>query len=249
MLRWGGCTDVGQTRPINEDGYYISDYSSKFDAIYAIVADGMGGHRAGEIASGLALGLVSEAVNRRFFAQMNAQGLKELLAEAVREANRMIYEKSVSEIGCDGMGTTITLCLVFGNYAMIAHVGDSRAYMLRGGALHQITTDHSLVQELLRKGQITPEEAEKHPQKNVITRALGTDTDVDIDIYEFSVCSGDCILLCSDGLSNMLSDNEIKEALMHEKEKSENALAEGLIDLANQKGGYDNITAVILKKD
>ncbi len=249
MIRWGGCTDVGKTRPINEDGYYISDYSKAYDAIYAIVADGMGGHQAGEIASGLALKQVSDAINKGFFAQMNEQELKKLLASAVREANKNIYEMSMSEIGCVGMGTTITICLLFGNHAMIAHVGDSRAYVLRGGTLHQITTDHSLVQELLKSGQITAEEAENHPQKNIITRALGTDADVDIDVYEFSVCAGDCIMLCTDGLSNLITNQEIKEILTQNENVSENALAESLIDLANQKGGFDNITAVILKKD
>lgn len=249
MIRWGGCTDVGRTRPINEDGYYISDYSAAYDAIYAIVADGMGGHQAGEIASGLALKQVSDAINKGFFAQMTEQDLKKLLASAVREANKNIYEMSMSEIGCVGMGTTITICVLFGSYAMIAHVGDSRAYAMRGNALHQITSDHSLVQELLKSGQITAEEAENHPQKNVITRALGTDSDVDIDIYEFTVYAGDCIMLCTDGLSNLVTNQEIKEILSKNKHTSENALAESLIDLANQKGGFDNITAVILKKD
>jgi len=249
MLKWGGCTDVGKSRPINEDGYYISDYSAEFDAIYAIVADGMGGHQAGEIASALALRLVSEAVNQGFRTDMTEKEVKDLLGRAVREANESVFKMSMTEVGCIGMGTTLTLCLVCGDKAVVAHVGDSRAYMLRGGRLHQITTDHSLVQELLKSGQITIEEAENHPQKNIITRALGTDSGVDIDLYEFIVFPGDCILLCTDGLSNLLTEDEIKNQLTVDTEAELSVKAEGLIELANRKGGYDNITAVILKKD
>ncbi|MBE7021722.1 MAG: Stp1/IreP family PP2C-type Ser/Thr phosphatase [Ruminococcaceae bacterium] len=247
MIKWGGCTDLGQSRPVNEDGYYISDYSAELDAIYAIVADGMGGHQAGEVASALALRQVSEAINQGFCAEMSSQELKELLGTAVREANESIFKKSLSEHSCGGMGTTITLCFIAGEKAMVAHVGDSRAYILRGGTLHQITTDHSLVQELIKSGQITPEEAEHHPQKNVITRALGTDSGVDIDLYEFQVLPGDCILLCTDGLTNLVSEAEMTELLSGADDM--NAISKQLIVSANQKGGYDNITAVVLKKD
>ncbi len=249
MLHCGGCTDLGKTRPINEDGYYLSDYNKELDAVYAIVADGMGGHQAGEVASALAIQEISRLINQSFSADMEAADIKELLGHAVKQANRLIYEKSQTEDNCQGMGTTLTLCLVRDDKAFIAHVGDSRAYLLRQEALHQITLDHSLVQELLRNGQITKEEADCHPQKNVITRALGSDTGVEIDLYEFTICPDDMLLLCTDGLSNMLSDERLTELLLEGRGSSAARLTEQLVAVANELGGYDNITAVLLTKE
>ncbi len=249
MLNGGGCTDLGRTRPINEDGYYISDYSSEYDAIYAVVADGMGGHQAGEVASTMAICEIRETVNERCIGDMTESDLKDMLITAVKKANRLIYQKSQEEESFGGMGTTVTMCLIYRDKAFVAHVGDSRAYMLREGQLHQITTDHSLVYELVKIGQITAEEAAHHPQKNVITRALGTDSGVEIDLYEFSVLPGDLVLLCSDGLTNMLSDSELTGILTEKQNDSLTELAERLILRANEKGGFDNITAVLLAKD
>ena len=147
------------------------------------------------------------------------------------------------------MGTTLTLCFISGEQAVVAHVGDSRAYMFRKNKLHQITTDHSLVNELVKNGQITPEEAANHPQKNVITRALGTDSGVEIDLYEFKLRPDDMLLLCSDGLSNMLSDSELLEHLAQGRNKTPEKLTEQLVLSANEKGGLDNITAVLLTKE
>lgn len=249
MLTWGGCTDLGRTRPINEDGYYISDYSREYDTMYAIVADGMGGHRAGEIASALAIEEICAHINRGFCVGMSVPELKELLVASVKQANRSIYEKSQSEKDCQGMGTTGTVCFVTGERVFVAHVGDSRAYLLRGERLHQVTTDHSLVNELLMSGQITAEEAVHHPHKNVITRALGTDSGVEIDLYEFKIQPGDLLLLCSDGLSNMLSDSDLACLMAEGREKPMEELAKTLVSAANEKGGLDNVTAVLLKKE
>ncbi len=248
MLQWGGCTDVGKTRPINEDGYYISDYSKKLDAGYAMVADGMGGHQAGEVASKLAVGCISEIINEKCRADMEMADIKELLGAAIKQANSLIYEKGRGDGECQGMGTTLTLLFVKGDTGVVAHVGDSRAYLLREGQLHQITTDHSLVQMLLSRGQITEEEAATHPQKNVITRALGTDSDVEIDLYEFAVSSGDVMLLGSDGLSNMLSTEKLSAMLQKGKKGSLDTLAKALVEEANSRGGLDNITAVLGRK-
>ncbi len=248
MLQWGGCTDVGKTRPINEDGYYISDYSKKLDAGYAMVADGMGGHQAGEVASKLAVRCISEIINEKCHGKMNVAEIKELLGTAIKQANSLIYEKGREEGECQGMGTTLTLLFIKGDTGVVAHVGDSRAYLLREGKLHQITTDHSLVQMLLSRGQITEEEAATHPQKNVITRALGTDSDVEIDLYEFAVSSGDIMLLGSDGLSNMLSADELTAMLQKGKKDSLDSLAKALVEEANSRGGLDNITAVLGRK-
>ncbi len=249
MLKWGGCTDLGRTRPINEDGYYISDYSPECDAMYAVVADGMGGHQAGEVASTMAIHQIRDAVNQSCFGDMTLADLKDMLVTAVKKANRFIYQKSVEDPACSGMGTTVTICLIYGSQALVAHVGDSRAYMLRGGQLHQITTDHSLVNELVKSGQITPEEAAHHPHRNVITRALGTDSGVEIDLYEFGVLPGDAVLLCSDGLNTMLSDSELVHILTEKQGSSPNELAENMVLMANEKGGFDNITAVLLTKE
>ncbi len=249
MLKWGGCTDLGKTRPINEDGYYISAYSEELDAAYAMVADGMGGHQAGEVASTMAIRQISELINEGFSGDMTMADVKELLGRAVKQANSMIYEKSRGDTTCRGMGTTLTLCFILGSRALVAHVGDSRAYLLRQGVLHQITTDHSLVQELLQSGRITAAEAAHHPQKNVITRALGTDFDVEIDIYEFSICSGDMLLLSTDGLTNLVPDEDITAILTGSTGGSLEQLAGKLVAGANERGGYDNITAVLGKKE
>lgn len=249
MLKWGGCTDLGKTRPINEDGYYISAYSEELDAAYAMVADGMGGHQAGEVASTMAIRQISTLINEGFSCDMTIADVKDLLGHAVKQANSMIYEKSRGDTACRGMGTTLTLCFILGGRALVAHVGDSRAYILRQGVLHQITTDHSLVQELLQSGRITAAEAEHHPQKNVITRALGTDSDVEIDIYEFSICVGDMLLLSTDGLTNLMPDADITEILTNSTGDSLEQLAGKLVAGANERGGHDNITAVLGVKE
>ncbi len=249
MIRSGGCTDVGRTRPMNEDGYYISEYSQEIDGLYAIVADGMGGHQAGEVASAMATQQISESINQSYTEGMTTGELKELLVKVLKKANSAIYEKSINESSCGGMGTTITLGFVVGETGVVAQVGDSRAYMFRGGKLHQITTDHSLVQELMQNGQITAEEAASHPQKNVITRALGTDPGVEIDLYEFKVQPEDMLLLCTDGLSNMLQEDELTAILAEFQGGSMERLAMQLVHRANEKGGFDNITAVLLTKE
>ena len=248
MLRFEGYTDVGQTRPINEDSFYLSEYSQELDAAYVMVADGMGGHQAGEVASSMAITQISDVINQGFMADMSPSAIKELLVRGIKKANSVIYDKGQTEEGCRGMGTTVTLCFILGETAFIAHVGDSRAYILRQGVLHQITVDHSLVQELLQNGKITEEEAANHPQKNVITRALGTDAGVEIDLYEFTLCDGDLMLLCTDGLSNMLPD-EVLTKMMQEGNGALHILAKELVAAANERGGFDNITAVVLTKE
>ncbi len=240
---------MGRTRPLNEDGYYISEYSREYEALYAMVADGMGGHQAGEVASALAIREISETVNQGFCVSMTETELKELLVKAIKQANNMIFDKGLSEKDKSGMGTTLTLCFIWNELCIVAHVGDSRAYLLRSGALHQITKDHSLVQQLLDKGQITEIEAACHPQRNVITRALGTDAGVEIDLYAFDLRAKDKILLCSDGLSNMLSDKMITEMLTEGVVDTPEATVRQLVEEANVRGGYDNITAVLLTKE
>ncbi len=238
---------MGRTRPLNEDGFYISDYSREQNALYAMVADGMGGHQAGEVASAMATAEISRIVNQNFCTSMTETELFELLTKAVKTANRVIFEKALSEESMSGMGTTVTLCFIWGSRAFVAQVGDSRLYLFREGKLHRITTDHSLVQQLLDSGQITEEEAACHPQKNVITRALGTDSGVEIDLYDFSLCEKDKLLLCTDGLSNMLPDKKLSKLLAETDGLGPQKVAEILVEEANAQGGYDNITTVLLE--
>ncbi|MBR5156413.1 MAG: Stp1/IreP family PP2C-type Ser/Thr phosphatase [Clostridia bacterium] len=244
-MRIGASTDLGKTRPINEDNYYVSEYVSRPGVIYAMVADGMGGHNAGETASEAAVNGVSDYINRYYTTEVPQEQIKDMLIGAINSVNKAIYTEAQDNAKFYGMGTTLTACFYYAGRVTVAHVGDSRAYVLRDDLMHKITSDHSLVAELLANGQITPEQARNHPQKNVITRAVGTDPHIEIDIYEFDVQEGDIILLCTDGLSNMLSDKEM-QTLISENKKMEDA-AEKLVSAANDKGGFDNITAVLLQ--
>ena len=220
-------SDTGRKRRRNEDAYVATP------PVFA-VADGMGGPRAGEVASGLAAGAVEvEPVGTDGEARV---------VELIREANRRVYERSAEDESVSGMGTTMTVAVVGGEGVAFGHVGDSRAYLARGGALQQLTDDHSLVAELVRGGKLSPEEAEHHPQRSVITRALGTDPDVDVDAFTVTPEEGDVFLLCSDGLTTMVSDEAILRVLA-EQSDLERAARE-LVRLANRAGGEDNITVV-----
>jgi PPM family protein phosphatase len=226
-------SDVGRVRAgsPNEDGYL--DQIDRFGLV--AVADGMGGHQAGEVASATALEALRAAV---------ASG--EPLREAIEGANEAVLEKSQSNRELHGMGTTLTAGMLGTDGSLtIGHVGDSRAYLSRDGELHQITNDHSLVEELVRGGELTPEQAEVHPQRSIITRALGIDPQVDVDEYPIELQDGDRILLCSDGLTTMLRPEEIANILGREPDPRR--AAQLLVDAANAAGGEDNITAVIVE--
>lgn len=245
MIISSGYTDKGLVREINEDNWYVNEPSPISKAFYAIAADGMGGHNAGEVASKMATTIISEYINERYSDSLSYDDLKIMLIKSVEEANSLILSESASSSEKNGMGTTLVMCFIINDKAIITHVGDSRAYILRKKAIHRITKDHSLVAQLVDEGKITEEEALNHPQKNVITRALGTDSTIDIDLCEFDLKDGDVVLLCTDGLSNMLTDDEIKSTVL----KSENIIIapKNLVEQANENGGSDNITAVVLK--
>jgi PPM family protein phosphatase len=223
-----GRSDTGRKRRHNEDSYVHQP------PLFA-VADGMGGALAGELASRLAI----EAIEGR---ESDSGGV-ELVTSLVQAANRSVYERSRADSSVSGMGTTMTLALLEGEIVTIGHVGDSRAYLIRDGELKQVTNDHSLVAELMRSGKLTPEEAEHHPQRSVITRALGTDADVDVDTYIVEVQPGDIFLLCSDGLTSMVGNDAILE-IVEQNLDDLDAITRELIALANQGGGEDNITVV-----
>jgi len=224
-----GVTDVGRVRDGNEDAFI--DQSNRLGLV--AVADGMGGHRAGEVASATALESLRAAV---------ASG--QPLRDAIEGANDAVLEKSVSDQELHGMGTTLTAGMLGSDgYLVVGHVGDSRAYLVRDGKLEQLTEDHSLVGELLRTGKLSAEEAETHPQRSMITRALGTDPNVDVDIFSVDPRDGDLFLLCSDGLTSMVDDREILR-LVGEKRADLDGLVKALIKAANKGGGEDNITVI-----
>jgi PPM family protein phosphatase len=231
IVEHAGVTDVGRQRNTNEDSLVVAPP-------FFAVADGMGGARAGEVASQLA----TEAFGGESDPSEPAEGQ---LARIVRDANRRIYELASSDESRRGMGTTLTAAKIEGDEVSIGHVGDSRAYRLRDEALEQLTRDHSLVAELERTGQISPEAAEHHPQRSIITRALGPEPDVDVDTYTVTGREGDVFLLCSDGLTGMVSDDEVASILR--SADGLQAAAETLVRAANQSGGKDNITVVLFR--
>jgi len=223
----GAASDIGQVREGNEDSYLV------IAPLYA-VADGMGGHRGGEVASNLAL----ETVQTLF-----EQG-SGTLAEQVEQANRAVFDRSQKDRSVSGMGTTLTAALIDGGRVHLAHVGDSRAYLFRAGELSLLTEDHTLVHKMVVEGEITEEEAETHPHRSILTRALGVDAAVQVDESDVEVAGGDRILLCSDGLTGMVSDEQIREILGRNPDPQ--PAVDELVKEANRAGGIDNITAVIL---
>ena len=227
-------SNVGKVRPLNEDSFYAPAPEERF----CCVADGMGGHNAGEVASAMAV--------ETFSAQMLNQRLlpHERLRRAVSEANYAIYERGRENSSMRGMGTTITALLIENGEAHIAHVGDSRCYLLRSRSLMQLTTDHTLVEELIAKGAITPREAANHPQRNVITRALGAEGEVEADLLRVRLLPGDQFLLCSDGLYNCVNEHELAE-ILNSRMRRENKVA-ALIERALDAGAPDNVTAMIV---
>jgi protein phosphatase len=222
LAGFAGGTDPGRRRRRNEDSYVIAP------PLFA-VADGMGGAQAGEVASKLAAGVVKE----------HGADVESL----IQEANRRVHQRSLEDPNTSGMGTTLTVAAVEDGVVSIGHVGDSRAYLVRDGKLEQLTEDHSLVGELMRTGKLSAEEAVSHPQRSMITRALGTDPNVDVDIFSVEPRVGDLFLLCSDGLTSMVDDREILR-LVGEKRGDLQDLVKALIKAANKGGGDDNITVV-----
>jgi serine/threonine protein phosphatase PrpC len=225
-------TDAGRKRRHNEDAYVVQP------PLFAI-ADGMGGAQAGEIASALAAGALKDS---------RADGGGEArVVELIQEANRRVHERASTDAATSGMGTTMTVALVERDGKVtFGHVGDSRAYLLREGELEQLTNDHSHVAELVRRGELSPQEAEVHPQRSVITRALGTDPDVDVDAFTIDALPGDVYLICSDGLSDMIGAPQIEEVLRASRDDLDRA-ARALVQAANKSGGEDNITAVLFE--
>ena len=231
-------TDVGRTRSGNEDSYFCGR------TVFA-VADGLGGHQGGEVASAAAVEPLAALDGRDFATPAEAA---EALAGAIAEANSAILERAAADPSLWGMGTTVTAAALAGDHLQLAHVGDSRAYLLRDGTLDQRTTDHTVVGELVRRGRLTPAQAAVHPERSILTRAVGLDPRIPVDTPEaIDLHPGDQILLCSDGLTETVRDPQITE--IRSTHPDGNAACTALIDAANDAGGPDNITVVLLRAE
>jgi protein phosphatase len=240
-LLYAARTDVGMIRSGNEDNYAVN---ATPDRGLFIVADGMGGHAAGEVASEMAVQIV-ELELQGAAADLDNQSAGEKVAAALRKANRNIHDRTMTEVDKQGMGTTASVLLVSPAGYLIGQVGDSRVYLLRDGALHQLTKDHSYVQEQVDAGFLTPEQARYHPYSNVITRCVGASPDVQPDIYRGEVRVGDLFLVASDGLTGMVDDRRLQALLMSRTEPERKVHL--LIAEANGRGGLDNITAIVVQ--
>ena len=234
-------SDVGQRRKVNEDaaGYF----ESKNHIPLMMVCDGIGGHNAGEIASAMALMSIGQAWEKTEFNDI--EEVYQWLIQKIPEVNEAIFTRSAQYEDLYGMGTTVVVASIIGNQLMIANVGDSRAYMLRNFQLKQLTEDQSLVNALLKSGEITPEEAENHPNKNIVTQSLGVTSSVEIDFVRMTIKNEDTLILCSDGLSDMLSLEEIRNVMNHYSDVEQQV--EKAVQEANEAGGRDNITVAIAK--
>ena len=246
-LTFVGQTDTGRVREHNED-----TIASDVDVGLLVLADGMGGYNAGEVASGIAVktitNLVREGLAREDLGSLDrATGLTRpsiVLRDAITRANKIIYQTARSQAECEGMGTTVVAALFYDNKISIAHVGDSRLYRQRGSQISQVTMDHSLLQELVDRGFYSPEEAQRAANKNYVTRALGVEPQVDVEVQEHPVDKGDIFILCSDGLSDMVEDEDIRLTISTFGANLD-TVAKQLIQLANENGGRDNVSVVL----
>ena len=235
-------SDTGKVREMNQDAYYISDSSSEVKLF--ILADGMGGYKGGEIASNLAIKCTKNYVENNFKdTPKDRENLIQLVASSMEYANMIVYEKSKENKEFEGMGTTLEVCLIYNNKIYIGHIGDSRIYRIRKDFMRKLTIDHSYVQKLVKDGTITKEEAEVHPKKNMLLKALGCNAFVEPDVSVKGFLKDDILLISSDGLTNMVKQEDIFQIATGNIEKA----PQRLIDLANQHGGMDNITVIIIK--
>ena len=242
-LKLVGRTDIGVVRDNNQDSYTICELEN--GAVLAVVCDGMGGAAEGALASSEAVKVIKARISERYYDSMSDISIKTLMVSAVESANKHIYDLSLTDEKYEGMGTTVVAVLATAEYIYIVSAGDSRVYRVSDGEIAQLTRDHSVVQHMLENGEITAEEAADHPSKHIITRALGVDNEIRTDFCQESYDDGDVIILCSDGLSNFVSDEDI---LRISQEENFYTFADKLVNLANQNGGADNITVVAVTR-
>ena len=234
-------TDIGRVRRSNQDSYLTGELSGS--VAWAVVCDGMGGANGGNVASAAAVKSISEHINASYREGMSANSVRNMLMSAISAANSNVFDMAQADANLLGMGTTVVVAIVIGKVAHIAHAGDSRAYIINKDSIEQITRDHSVVQSVVENGEITEEQAKVHPNRNVITRALGVDDRIDIDYNEVVLRDGDTIMICTDGLTNYVENEQILE-LSNSCKFYE--YPEKLIDMANDNGGGDNITVVMM---
>ncbi len=236
-----GVTNKGKERSRNEDSCYAVQDS---DLALLVVADGMGGHQAGNVASEIAVSTAEkywESINRD--KPLSDREAKDLVKDLIIEANQSVISEADNSFDKRGMGTTLTVGLLSGNRLTIGHIGDSRAYLVNSDRIELLTRDHSLLEQLIESGQVRPEEAKNHPKRHVLTRALGASSELQIDIIDYDIEPGSALLFCTDGLTNLVEDHEILTVVTGQKDPQ--LQAESLIALANARGGHDNITVVI----
>ena len=242
-MKFAAETDRGLVREINEDSYNV--IAGGADTPYAfIIADGMGGHNCGEIASRAAVEYISNSIaqdSRRF---LPAEKCEAELRKLVEDTNSAVYQKSLERPETNGMGTTLTMAVIVDTSIAVAHVGDSRLYLIRAGNIQQMTEDHSYIEALVKNGTITRKEAEHHPRKNIITRAVGCLPELEVDILSLTVEKNDIFILCTDGLTNMLGEGEIAEKV---RNSEPDVACSQLIEAAKKQGGEDNITVIVIK--
>jgi PPM family protein phosphatase len=245
-VRFSVKSDTGLIRTVNEDSFFVKANYENLPDIF-VIADGMGGHNAGEIASKTAAEFTGEVLVNTPGALTDADRIESDIVNAMEKANQKVFEMSKAKSENSGMGTTLIVSIVYGRKLYIGHIGDSRVYIIKNDTIRKITSDHSLVEELLKSGTLTKEEAENHPKKNIITRAIGCSVVIDVDSYEQEVENGDVILMCTDGLTNMINENQIKDII--EKENDLSIVCDNLIMKANENGGEDNTTVILFRID
>lgn len=242
MKIWG-ITDTGMVRKENQDAYCAQMWSE--NSGLGVVCDGMGGAKAGNVASTLALDAISDTVKEKMDLLDTWDGMRETLTEAVSRANEAVYTRASGDDECSGMGTTVVAALAYQDHVLVVNIGDSRCYRLTETGIEQVTRDHSLVEDLVARGKITHEEARTHPKKNLITRALGVEREVRSDYYPVNGSAGEYLLLCSDGLSNIVTDQEILFEVIHGGQPED--CCRRLLDIALSRGAPDNVTVVLLQ--
>ena len=242
MQSWG-LTDPGCVRTQNQDAYQIEQLDR--NTLLCVLCDGMGGAKSGNIASSLAVDVFVQEIKRTYHGSMDKEKVNQMLRSAVKLANFTVYDQAAQFEEFSGMGTTLAAVLVRGKEATVVNVGDSRVYAVDKNGIYQLTRDHSLVQMMVERGDLSPEMARSYPGKNFITRAVGTETVAECDLFHHKLERGDCLLLCSDGLSNMLVDQEILFEVVHGVSKQQ--CCQRLLDIAKNRGAPDNVTSVLIQ--
>lgn len=242
MQSWG-ITDPGCVRPQNQDTYKIIELDR--NTLLCVVCDGMGGAKSGNVASTLAADVFAQEISSSYHAAMEERDVEDLLQRAIKLANFTVYDQAREVEDFAGMGTTLVAALVRGKQVTVVNVGDSRAYAVNAEGIRQVTTDHSVVQMMVQRGELLPEQAKQYPGKNLITRAIGTETMVQCDVFPLEMEQDDALLLCSDGLSNLLDDQELLFEIVHRPQRQD--CCQRLLDIAKKRGAPDNVTCVLLQ--